>query len=151
MHKPHLFALLALALSVSLAACSEKKSDDNAPGAIFESPVLAQAPAIRNVSVEEASVLLQSEAPLTVIDVRTAEEFAQGHIKGAINLDALSEDFEEQLAALAKDKPYLVHCRSGRRSAAALETMRKAKFTNVAHMDKGLLAWNEAGLPTQQP
>ena len=143
-------ASASILAALALGACSEKKGDNKAPGTIFESPALAQGPSIRNVSVEEASVLLQSDAPLTVIDVRTAQEFAQGHIEGAINLDALSEDFEKQLAKLNKDKPYLVHCRSGRRSAAALETLRKAKFSRVAHMDEGLVAWTTAGLPLAQ-
>lgn len=70
----------------------------------------------------------------TVIDVRTAEEFAGGHVKGARNLDVQNGDFEAALADLDKEAPYSVYCRSGNRSATAVEMMRNAGFTNVVDL-----------------
>ena len=69
-----------------------------------------------------------------VIDVRTAEEFAEGHVKGARNLDIRNGDFEAALENLEKDDPYSVYCRSGNRSATAVELMRNAGFTNVVDL-----------------
>ena len=93
--------------------------------------------------------MIDSEAAITVLDVRTQAEYEEGHIKGAVNLDAMSEDFAERVAKLKKDEAYLIHCRSGRRSAAALETMRAAGFETVAHMNEGVNGWTQAGLPLE--
>ena len=69
-----------------------------------------------------------------VIDVRSAEEFAQGHVQGARNLNVENGDLQAALADLDKDAPYSVYCRSGRRSAVAVEMMRNAGFTNVVDL-----------------
>ncbi len=143
---------LAVALALALGACSaENKRERSAPSGPLAPPLLAKAsdirPDVRDVSVLEASAMIDAEAPVTVLDLRTPTEFVEGHIKGAINLDALSEDFVDQLGALRKDRTYLIHCRSGRRSAAALEVMKEARFTKLAHMNEGMIGWNEAGLP----
>lgn len=69
-----------------------------------------------------------------VIDVRTAVEFAEGHIQGARNLDIQNGDFEKALSTLDKDASYNVYCRSGNRSATATEMMRNAGFTNVVDL-----------------
>jgi phage shock protein E len=69
-----------------------------------------------------------------VIDVRTASEFASGYVQGARNLDIQNGDFEKALKTLDKDATYNVYCRSGRRSAVAVEMMRNAGFTNVVDL-----------------
>ena len=69
-----------------------------------------------------------------VIDVRTASEFAEGHVQGARNLDIQNGDFEKALETLDKAAAYNVYCRSGNRSAAAVEMMRNAGFTNVVDL-----------------
>ena len=149
--KASLTSLTPYLMVLALAACSGDKEDskNSQPGGFFETPLLAQGPSIRNVSVAEARALIDSEAAITVLDVRTPAEYEEGHIKGAVNLDAMSEDFAERVAKLKKDEAYLIHCRSGRRSAAALETMRAAGFETVAHMNEGVNGWTQAGLPLE--
>ena len=66
-----------------------------------------------------------------VIDVRTPAEFAEGHLDGAINLDLEGGAFEQQLSTLSKDGTYSIYCRSGRRSAVAVEMMKEAGFIYV--------------------
>jgi len=66
-----------------------------------------------------------------VIDVRTPAEFAEGHLDGAINLDLEGGVFEKQLSTLSPDGTYSIYCRSGRRSAVAVEMMKEAGFTYV--------------------
>lgn len=61
-----------------------------------------------------------------VVDVRTPAEFAEGHLKGAVNLDIQDPAFTQEVAALDADVPYAVYCRSGNRSAAAAATMTDA-------------------------
>ncbi len=69
-----------------------------------------------------------------LIDVRTPEEVANGYIKGARNLSLLSGEFEAALADLDKDAAYSVYCRSGNRSAQAVQMMRNAGFKNVVDL-----------------
>ena len=66
-----------------------------------------------------------------VIDVRTAEEFATGHLDGALNFDVQSAGFTEQLASLDPAANYVVYCRSGNRSTAAIESMKTLGFTGT--------------------
>ena len=69
-----------------------------------------------------------------MIDVRTPEEFAEGHLDGAVNLDVQSGRFDAELAALDPEGEYFVYCRSGNRSAAAAATMAEAGFTDVTDL-----------------
>ncbi len=63
--------------------------------------------------------------------MRTPEEYAQGHLEGAINIDAGSADFDAAIDALDRGADYAVYCRSGNRSAAAARAMRDKGFTSV--------------------
>lgn len=152
---------LLVPLAITVAACSGETKKDSDPSVLPSMPSLAAAErapsrtasetaAFRNVSVEDASAMISDNGNLVVLDVRTPEEFAAGHIEGAVNLNARSETFIEDLAKLDKDAPYLVHCRSGRRSAKAVAAMQDAEFQNVAHLDAGLNGWSEAGKPVTQ-
>lgn len=85
-----------------------------------------------------------------VIDVRTAEEFAEGHVKGARNLDIQNGDFQAALEELDKEESYSVYCRSGNRSAAAVELMRNAGFTNVVDLGAVEEAAESLALPIVQ-
>jgi rhodanese-related sulfurtransferase len=82
----------------------------------------------RVVSATEAVAMLDER---TVIDVRSPAEYAEGHVAGALNIDVESPDFAERIAALDPDAPYLLYCRSGRRSAIAAETMAEAGFADL--------------------
>ena len=75
------------------------------------------------VTPDEAEKLLKENPAVTVLDVRTPEEFAEGHIKGAVNADVNGDDFEKKVAALDQSKPVLIHCQAGGRSSRAIEEM----------------------------
>ena len=66
-----------------------------------------------------------------VIDVRTPSEYSEGHIDGAVNIDIQDANFGTILSQLPTDGEYVVYCRSGNRSAKAVEIMKAAGFTNV--------------------
>jgi len=78
---------------------------------------------------------------VTVIDVRTPDEFASGHLPGAVNLDVQAADFADQVNALDAAGDYAVYCRSGNRSAAAVELMTQAGVTNTIGLTGGIGAW----------
>ena len=102
---------------------------------------------VEKVSVEDASLVIDDMGDrLTVIDVRTPDEFATGHLEGAINLDLEGGQFSKLIESLPKNGAYLVYCHTGRRSALAADTMVKAGFTNVRDMG-GIADWEAAGLP----
>ena len=86
-------------------------------------------------------------ADAVVIDVRTPQEYGEGHLQGAMNIDVQSGSFEQQVSELETGGSYLVYCRSGNRSARAVEIMVKLGFQQV--VDGGGLqdAAHATGLP----
>jgi len=100
------------------------------------------------MKVAEASKLIDANSELQIVDVRRPDEFEAGHLKNAVLVTWGEEGFEkEALAKLSKDKPVLVYCRSGRRSTAATEVLRKLGFKELHNLDGGITAWQEAGHP----
>ena len=84
---------------------------------------------------------------VVLLDVRTVDEFNEGHIEGAINIDQAQDDFiEKAKAALPAEKKIAVYCRSGRRSADAAGRLAAEGFQCV-NLKGGIIAWKEAGLP----
>ena len=105
---------------------------------------------IYDVTTTKADNLIQENAgnpDFIVIDVRTPEEYASGYIDAAINIDYYAADFREQLAALDKDKTYLIYCRTGRRSADARDIMAELGFREIYNMSGGIVSWEAEGLP----
>ncbi len=82
-----------------------------------------------------------------ILDVRTAQEFRQGFIEGAVLLDYYAADFRERFAELDRDVPIFMYCRSGNRSSHVLRMADELGFTRVYDLRGGILAWKEAGLP----
>lgn len=101
---------------------------------------------IEHVDAPAAARLLE-RSDVTVLDLRTPEEFAVAHLAGARLVNYNSPDFARELARLDRSRTYLIHCASGRRSTAALKTFRELGFQRVIHLDGGLRAWQGAGLP----
>jgi rhodanese-related sulfurtransferase len=88
--------------------------------------------------------------PVTLLDVRTPQEYTKGHLTNSRNLDIFNDNFKEELTKLDKTKPYYVYCHSGGRSMEAAELMQEMGFTKVYNMTGGITAWKEAGLPVVQ-
>ena len=113
-------------------------------GLLLLQPVLFKGKAKR-VNASQATQLINKKAQ--VIDVRTTEEFARGHIRQS-KLIPLT-NFAEQLplAKLKQDKPVLVICETGMRARRAAAILEKQGYTDVAVLDGGMRAWQEAQLP----
>ncbi|PYK65644.1 MAG: rhodanese-like domain-containing protein [Verrucomicrobia bacterium] len=88
---------------------------------------------------------LRANRKNVVLDVRTREEYAAGHIAGAVNIDVNAPDFAEKVAKLDKNKTYLVHCGAGVRSAKACDKMSKLDFPKLYNLEGGFKAWEKAG------
>ncbi len=94
-----------------------------------------------------ASTISAPPDDLVILDVRTPEEFAEGHIDGAVMIDFYRDDFADELAKLDPDVPYVLYCRSGNRSGQTAALMEQLDFASVQDVDGGILAWQQAGLP----
>jgi len=155
MAKTHAALAATLSAALALAACGG--SDDAGPTieAVEAAEPAGESNAAAGISVvspdEAAATLDDAPADLVVLDVRTPEEFAEGHIEGATMLDFYRADFREQLAELDPDVPYVLYCRSGNRSGETRAMMVELGFTDVEDVDGGILAWAGAGLPVVTP
>ncbi|MCH5309569.1 MAG: rhodanese-like domain-containing protein [Prevotella sp.] len=102
-----------------------------------------------DVGVKEFAELV-ADSSVVVLDVRTAEEFAEGHIERAINIDIKGEDFlVKAQSALPKDRMIAVYCRSGRRSADACDKLSAEGF-RVVNLKGGILAWIDEKMPVSK-
>ena len=132
-----IIAAFALMFSVAAQAEEPKPKTASAEGS-------AAAKAFKNIGVDEFEKLA-SDKKNVVLDVRTPKEFAAGHIKEAVNIDFNAPDFEKKIAALAKDKTYLVHCAGGVRSSKACQKMSEINFKRLFNLEPGFKAWEKAG------
>lgn len=101
---------------------------------------------LKNISAEEMKKII-SEKQVIILDIRTLEEFKEGHINKAVNIDFYSKDFESNLDKLDKSKVYIIYCRSGNRSGMALKIMEKLKFTEVYNVLGGIGSIKQIGYP----
>jgi len=127
--------IATLVLSISCSQLVGPKS----PGQVIES-----------VSLEEAFALMvdnQDRDDFVIIDLRTAGEYASGHIKEAINLDYSSSDFSEALEGLDRDWAYLIYSYRDDVSGKVLSVMADLGFAEVYNMLGGMEHWEEIGLP----
>ena len=122
--KKLIFLLLA---AMMLTACGQDKENDQ--GAVYV-----------NITAEEAKQIMDSEEGYVILDVRTQEEYDQGHIPGAIVIshEEIAEKAEEVLTD--KDQLILVYCRSGRRSKIAAEALVELGYTNIKEFG-GIIDW----------
>ncbi len=83
---------------------------------------------------------------IQLIDCRTPDEFAQGHLKGAVLINYYDKDFLIQMSKLDKNKDLYIYCRSGNRSGKAAQKMEDLGFTNVFDLQGGINNWKNNNL-----
>lgn len=136
-------ATAALALTAPLTACSNSDTEV-APTPVEVLAEAATGPERVNAIMFSALV---ATAGVTVIDVRTPEEFTQSHIQGAVNYNVKGPDFATQIAALDPAGIYAIYCQSGNRSQPAVAQMSSAGIENIYELDSGISGWENAGFP----
>ena len=122
--KKLVFLLLAVMM---LTACGQDKENDQ--GAVYV-----------NITAEEAKQIMDSEEDYIILDVRSQDEYDQGHIPGAIVIS--HEEIAEKAGKVLTDKNQmiLVYCRSGRRSKIAAEALVELGYTNIKEFG-GIIDW----------
>lgn len=137
-----LVAVVALISSRPVAAPAQQAPDGNRSGAA----VTAVASGLITPQ-QYTAVYVDGGAAHQLVDVRTAEEFAAGHLLDAVNIPL--QDLPSRLAEIATDKPVVLYCRSGNRSGQAARLLAGEGYAQVLDLG-GIIAWEAAGLPVVQ-
>ena len=136
--------LAALLLTCMIfAACGQAKSDSQTTGDKNQNNAegSTQEVTYEQISLEEAKKLMKDEEGYIILDVRTREEFAEGHIPGAICVpnETISNEMPGELPE--KDQLILVYCRSGNRSKQASKKLAELGYTNIKEFG-GIIDWD---------
>ncbi|BDC02226.1 TPA: rhodanese-like domain-containing protein [Clostridium perfringens] len=142
--------LLSLTLTTSLfVGCgnnsTEKKDTNTGTNTQTSSESSSEAPAeavAKDISIEESKKLINEGEVTLILDVRNEDEFAEGHLKNAIQIPV--NELKENLSDIEKfkDELVLVYCRSGKRSAEAMDILKENGFKNLVHMKDGISKWD---------
>jgi hydroxyacylglutathione hydrolase len=89
----------------------------------------------------------KSPVPFMLLDVRTAEEYAEGHIKGALLIPV--QELQQRISEVPQDKQVYIYCRSGVRSVRASKILVNAGYTRIENVQGGFMAWKDAGYPVE--
>lgn len=100
---------------------------------------------LTHLSPKEFQSLIELE-DVQLIDVRKPEEFSEGHIPNAINIDYLSDDFISLIDKLDTQKPVYIYCRSGKRSGKSVIQFKDIGFTEIYNLEGGILNWQSNSL-----
>ena len=85
----------------------------------------------------------------TILDVRTAGEFSEGHLENALNIDWNESDFDQKIEKINKKTTIFVYCQSGGRSSSAVSHLHDLGYKNIFELDGGISSWQTEGLPVQ--
>ena len=129
-------AVAGLTGGVGLTACTSQSS--------AEVVSASQAAGVTRVGPQAFAEALAVPG-VAIIDVRTPEEFADGHISGAVNIPVGSADFTERISELDPTVTYAVYCRSGNRSRPAVAAMRDAGIAEIVELESGTKGWVSEG------
>ena len=100
-----------------------------------------------SLSPSMAIRLMNNHSDALILDVRTAADFKNGHIKGAKNIPLKELAGSVESLSSNKDKPVLLYCNSGSTVTSAIKMLKKAGFEKINNLDGGIAAWKEANMP----
>jgi thioredoxin 1 len=83
----------------------------------------------------------------TLLDVRTADEYKEGHLPNSTQIDFYANDFKQQLSKLSKDKPVFVYCAGGKRSGSASKILAELGFKQIYDLEGGFNGWKKMNKP----
>lgn len=139
---------LLLLMSSAAFAADPAPASPSAPAAAPAPPAPASLPTVSQAELR--AHLAKKDSDLVVLDVRTPEEFAAGHVPGARNVS--HDQIAARLAELSglKDRQVVLYCRSGRRSALAGDVLQRAGFSKLLHLEGDWQGWEAAQLPVER-
>ena len=128
--------ILVLFIISSISSCNSQQKKATDANAVVE--------------VVSTEVFEKIEESAQLIDIRTPEEYNEGYIKNAVNINFFDDDFMEQMSKLNKDEPLYIYCRSGGRSGRASDKLEEAGFTKVYDLGVGMNGWRKEEKPVTQ-
>lgn len=143
--------IISLTIVLLVVACKDAKEKDSTleTETVTEVEIVQlQKPIL--LSPNEFQKQIGNTSEIQLIDVRTPEEYSEGRLTGAKNININSEDFAKQIETLDKEKPVYLYCRSGGRSGRAAKLLVDMGFTQIYDLDGGITAWMEKELPTEE-
>lgn len=153
--KKNIFILAIFSLFISFTSCNEAKKADATTETTTEmleeeaETVVTPKQKVEKMEAIEFRTKMAEIRIYNIVDVRTPEEFAQASIEKAKNIDFNGNSFEEEMSKLEKDKPLFIYCKSGGRSAEAVEKAKEMGFERIIELDGGMDAWKDAKIETQ--
>ena len=138
--------LLSLTLTASLfigcGSNNTESKDANTQTSSESSSKIQSEEVSRDISIDESKKLINQGEVTLILDVRNEDEFAEGHLKNAIQIPV--KELKENLSDIEKfkDELVLVYCRSGKRSAEAVDILKENGFKNLVHMKDGISKWD---------
>jgi rhodanese-related sulfurtransferase len=140
--------ILLLAISVVLTSCGQTTKKENPDNSTVKQQVTKQNATIERLDAKSFYDRVNGKK-VQLIDVRTPQEYAAGHLKNADNINVFDANFVDQVEKKYKnEEPVYVYCRSGGRSMKAAG-MLKSKGFNVVNLNGGFNGWSAQGLPTE--
>jgi len=124
--------ILVFAVVMMFTSCETKAQDKK--GAVNKAVIEKVTPSVFDKVISKKEIQL--------VDVRTPQEYMQGHIGNAKNINLFDPNFQKNLQKLDKNKPVYVYCRSGHRSGKASKVLKKLGFKKVYDLKGGYLAWS---------
>jgi thioredoxin 1 len=116
---------------------------------MFFSTSLLLAQEAKKLSADDFEKKIQQEKDLQILDVRTKQEYSEGHLQNSKNIDYNSQNFDQEIEGLDKTKPVYVYCLSGGRSSAASKELLAKGFKEVYDLEGGIRKWKQAGKPVE--
>lgn len=124
----HLMYFFGFAMLVLFSSCEDESKGE-----------------VKLVTAEEMQTLMELD-DVQLVDVRTPEEYKEGHISNAQNIDFNSPTFDEDIVNLDKNKPVILYCKGGGRSSKCSEKLLKAGFVKIYDLQGGITQWEFEGL-----
>lgn len=134
MFKKNILSIFVLSFLLFFTACKDAGSTEG----------------IELITPQEVKEAVHDRDSSQLVDVRTLEEFREGHLKNAHNICVTDGDFEENILKLDKEKPIYLYCRSGKRSARAAKMLKDLGFKEIYDMEGGYLNWESQDLETEK-
>ncbi len=102
-----------------------------------------------SIKASEVAEMIKAGKATLILDVRTADEYASGHVPGAVNISHTELADRMSEITVAKDDEIIVYCRSGHRAGIAEKMLSEAGFTNIRDMEGHMLGWEKSGYPIE--
>lgn len=138
--------LFALAMTCTLLSCEQAPGTSKAAEAPSHD---ATAPIMKDVGNDVFLKLMADKPHALLLDVRTPQEWDEGHLQGAAHADYWGDEhaFQEAMDAIPRDRPVLVYCAGGGRSGLTAKELEEAGHQEVYNLEHGISGWIEEGLP----